>query len=433
MIRTALTAQAQDTFHTGVPLDSVVVESPLPSIQPLFEFLLNVPAPIQAGGAIVGLVAVLALVWYAWRRRSGIGRWLTARSRPAQLGLAGAVVGAVALVVVAGAMAYDYVEHENAFCNSCHIMNEAYMRFSGSEHADLGCHDCHRQPLTTSMRQLVLWVAERPDEIPPHSPVPSGICAECHLQWEPDSLWMTEEAWRNVGVTAGHVVHLESGHPDLTDIECADCHGVRVHRFIPVESTCLACHEGLDIQLGRMATAQVAFHCAACHEFTAPAGGAPDTTGAPVARAPDGVAAANMTAAAAQQAISPDMEQCYGCHEMEQALPRAHIAADPHDAACGLCHNPHTQVEVAEAGASCATAGCHDRSEELTPFHRGLHTSVMTDCVACHRAHVFRVDGNDCLSCHTDIYADAASSTAPSGAPVAAPSAPAAPAAGPPP
>jgi nitrate/TMAO reductase-like tetraheme cytochrome c subunit len=397
VISAGLLLQAQDTFHTQVPLDTVIVESPVPAVQPFFEFFLNVPAPIQATGAIAGLLVVVAVVWYAWRRRAAVGRWLARRSHAAQLALAGALIGVAVLVAAAGVMTYDYVQHENAFCNSCHIMNEAYMRFSGSEHSELGCHDCHRQPVTTSLRQLVLWVAERPEEIPPHSPVPSGICGECHLQWEPDTLWMTEEAWRNVGATAGHIIHLESGHPDLTGMECADCHGVRVHRFIPVEATCLSsgCHEGLEIQLGRMARAPVIFHCAGCHEFTAPV--------EPPARG---------VATAAAQAISPDMEQCYSCHVMEQVLPRAHVAADPHKAACGLCHNPHTQVAVAEAAGSCATAGCHDRVEQLTPFHRGLHESVVSDCVRCHTAHVFRVDGSNCLSCHSDIYNDAGSTAA---------------------
>lgn len=404
----SLVLQAADTFHTGVPLDTVIVESPVPAIQPLFDFLLNMSAPIQRAGAILGIIVLVAAAWYVWRRRATVLGWLRTRSRAVQIALAASVIVVAVTVAAAGAWTYDYVEHENAFCNSCHIMNDAYMRFSGSEHAELGCHDCHRQPLTTSMRQLVLWVAERPEEIPPHSPVPSNICGECHVGEEPDSRWMTERAWRDIALTAGHVIHLESDDPELADIECASCHGVRVHSFVPVESTCLSsgCHDGLEIQLGRMATAPVTFHCSACHEFTAaadPRAVSPDTTAAPApAPAPD------QLAAAAHQAISPDMEQCYGCHRMEEVLPREEMAADPHDAACGMCHNPHTQVAVDEAGASCANAGCHDAVEELTPFHRGLHAATLDDCTSCHRAHVFDVDGNDCLSCHRDILSDGA-------------------------
>jgi hypothetical protein len=406
--RAALAHQAQDPFHARVPLDTVIVESPAPAIQPFFEFFLNMPPLLQQVGALVAVIAVIAVAVYAWRKRAAIRGWFAMRSRAAKLVLAGAVVAIALTVATAGALTYDYVQHENAFCNSCHIMNDAYMRFAGSEHAQLGCHDCHRQPLTTSLRQLVLWVAERPEEIPPHSPVPTDICAECHLQWRPDTLWMTEEAWRNVGLTAGHMIHLESADPDLADIQCADCHGVNVHRFIPVESTCLSsgCHDGLEIQLGRMATAPQAFHCAGCHEFTARADSLPSLS----------------TETAARRVISPAMDQCYSCHEMERVLPREEVAAEPHEAACGLCHNPHTQLQVAEAAASCASAGCHDRAEELTPFHRGLHVDVQADCTGCHTAHAFRVDGSDCLSCHTDIFSDgrgAAASNA-TGAPHAA-------------
>lgn len=389
MSSATLAVQARDTFHTGVPLDAVVVESPAPFIQPLFDFLLNLPPLIQAVGFVAGVALAALAARTLWRRRAALRGWLATRTRAAQLALAaGAAVLAIAIIGMGG-WTYNYVQHENAFCNSCHVMNEAYMRFAGSEHADLGCHDCHRQSIQASLRQLVLWVAERPDEIPPHSPVPSEICAECHLQWRPDPLWMTDSAWVNVRITAGHVIHLDSDHADLADLQCVDCHGQRVHRFIPVESTCLSsgCHGDLEIRLGRMATTPTAFHCAGCHEFTGQVSTHPELDGR-----------------TAERVISPAMEQCYGCHEMERLLPRAEMAREPHAAACGICHNPHTQLRVAEAVTSCTAAGCHDRVAALTPFHRGLHQSVTADCVRCHVAHDFRVDGSDCLACHRDIY-----------------------------
>jgi nitrate/TMAO reductase-like tetraheme cytochrome c subunit len=381
--------QARDTFHTRVPLDSIVVESPLPAIQPLFSFLLNLPTWVQTLGILV-LLALGGLALYSlWRHRQGLRHWFGARSGAAKLGLGAIALTAVAAVVGASAWMYNYTEHENAFCSSCHIMNESYMRFAGSEHADLGCHDCHRQSVYASLRQLVLWVAERPDEIPEHSPVPSGICSECHVQWRPDTLWMTEAGWRNVQLTAGHIIHLQSDHEALADIQCVSCHGQQVHRFIPVEATCLSsgCHDGLEIKLGRMATAPQAFHCAGCHEFTAGVG---------VAAAGD--------ASAAQRAISPEMSQCYGCHDMERVLPHAELAADPHEAACGLCHNPHTHLLAADAAGSCTAAGCHDAVEPLTPFHRGLRAGVLADCTHCHVAHEFRVTGVNCINCHTDLF-----------------------------
>jgi hypothetical protein len=382
--------QVPDGVHGRVPLDSVIVESPAPAIQPLFNFLLNLPGWAVILGTLLLLAAGAAVALAGWRRRARLRAWITARSRAAQLGIALVLIAMLASVAGSGAWLYNYTEHENAFCSSCHIMNDAYMRFAGSEHADLGCHDCHRQSMYASVRQLVLWVAERPDEIPPHSPVPSDICAECHLQWRPDTLWMTETAWRNVGLTAGHVVHLQSDHADLADVQCVTCHGQQVHSFIPVEATCLSsgCHVDLEIRLGRMATAPQAFHCAACHEFTAR------------------VAVSPVDVQLAQRAISPEMSQCYSCHEMERLLPPHELAEDPHEAACGLCHNPHTQVRVAQAAQTCTAAGCHDAVEPQTAFHRGLHVAVVANCTRCHTAHSFHVDGRNCIACHSDIFDD---------------------------
>lgn len=382
--------QQPGTFETHVPLDTTIVESPAPWIQPLFNFMFDMPAWIQALGFFIGVLVAGVVAYIIWERREQWIGWLKTRSRGWKIALA--TVAALMLIgaVGAGLWGFNYMEHENAFCNSCHVMNESYMRFAGSEHADLGCHDCHRQSIFVSMRQLVLWVAERPEEIPPHAPVPTEICGECHLQ-RPDTLWLFEDTWQNVMRTAGHIIHMQSDDPDLANIECVTCHGQQVHRFIPVEATCMSagCHDGLDIRLGRMASAPTAFHCAGCHEFTAEVSPVP-----------------HLDQLTPQRVISPDIDQCYACHEMERLLPRIAMERDPHEGACGLCHNPHTQVRVAEAVQTCGMAGCHENVEELSPFHRGLHAEVVDNCSRCHVAHEFRVDGQDCLACHRDILDD---------------------------
>ena len=52
---------------------------------------------------------------------------------------------------------------------------------------------------------------------------------------------------------------------------------------------------------------------------------------------------------------------------------------------------------------TCASAGCHENPEALTPFNRGLRPGVAEDCLACHAAHEWVVDGDDCTACHTDM------------------------------
>src|SRR5579884_4177005 len=145
--------------------------SPLPGgVAAVVRFLFNLPPWIQIAGAAAGLVAATAVVAALWRRRAAIRHWLAVRRRGVKIGLAGA-----------GVAGWNYMQHDNGFCTGCHVMGPAYERFTRSEHDSLSCHDCHQQSLFASMRQLYLWVAERPQRIGPHAKVPSEVCARCHV------------------------------------------------------------------------------------------------------------------------------------------------------------------------------------------------------------------------------------------------------------
>ena len=64
---------------------------------------------------------------------------------------------------------------------------------------------------------------------------------------------------------------------------------------------------------------------------------------------------------------------------------------------------PHTQTTPAGAFQSCATSGCHARSDTLTAMHRRLGQHKLETCGACHGAHTWKADAVDCRSCHTGI------------------------------
>lgn len=353
------------------------IESPLPGgVASVVRFFLDFPQGLQIAGVIVGglLVAVGAVV--AWRHRRAIRRWLTTRPR-----IVYAWVGGLAVLVLVGAASagmwgWHYVQHDNGFCTGCHVMGPAFVRFTESEHSQLECHDCHQQSVFASMRQLYLWVSERPEEIGEHSPVATGVCAGCHITDDPN------ETWQRISATQGHDVHLRSDATELADVQCVTCHAREVHRFVPTEETCgqSGCHapEETRIALGEMAGSETAFHCIGCHEFTAPLVGD-------------------------QAPLVPAMQDCSGCHEMEPLLSELGSGSDPHDAVCGSCHNPHTQRDPQAASQTCATAGCHTDPQSLTPFHRGLDHGVVENCSTCHQAHVFVVDGDDCRGCHTNL------------------------------
>lgn len=383
--------QVTDSLRT----DSIAVASPLPSpALHVVRFLFNtVPQWVQIGGVFVGAAVAIVLAVLTWRHRVALRTWFVAKSRAWKMGFA-----AISLVVLggigfAGSWSWNYMMHDNEFCAGCHIMDVPFQRFGTSEHAKLGCHDCHRQSIFASMWELYVQVTERPDHIPEHRGVPNVICSECHVQRDPDS------TWQRISATAGHQVHLNPRSPLMSRVECITCHGQEVHRFKPVAETCAqsGCHDDVRVELGRMAQ-QTDLHCVVCHEFTAPA-----TENNPID--------------SSRVALTPGDQQCLGCHAMRERLGVFHPADEPHGGKCGSCHNPHEQTTPSGAFQSCATSGCHTRSDTLTAMHRNLGRHRLETCGACHGAHTWKADAVDCRSCHTGIRDPAVQTRPPDGHP----------------
>jgi nitrate/TMAO reductase-like tetraheme cytochrome c subunit len=369
--------QVADSLRT----DSIAVESPLPSpALHVVRFLFNtVPQWVQIGGVFLAAAVAIVLAILTWRNRVALHNWFGAKSRAWKMGFAAIALVMLGGVAFAGTWSWNYMMHTNEFCSGCHIMAEPFQRFGTSEHAKLGCHDCHRQSIFASMKELYVQVTERPDKIPEHRGVPNAICSECHIQRDPDS------TWKRVSATAGHQVHLNPRSPVMSKIECITCHGQEVHRFKPVGETCAqsGCHDDVKVELGKMAQ-QTDLHCVVCHEFTVAA-----TEGNPID--------------SSRAALTPGDQQCLGCHAMRERLGQFAPEDEPHGAKCGSCHNPHVQTTPEGAFQSCATSGCHTRSDTLTSMHRNLGRHRLQTCGACHGAHTWKANAVDCRSCHTGI------------------------------
>jgi hypothetical protein len=367
------------------PADSIVVQTPIKGPLGVFmKWSLNLPWAVQLTGMILGAIAGALVAWFIWQRRAPILAWLGARSTKWKMGAAAAGMGVFAVAGFAGYQTNNYFMHDNAFCFSCHPTLNKFDRFSRSKHGELGCHDCHRQSMVDNVKQVFYWMAERPEEIPPHAPVPTKICSECHIQSP------TDTGWKRIVSSAGHRVHLVSDTARKLDVQCVTCHGQEVHQFAPVNKTCGqdGCHKTRDteIVLGKM-SGQSTMHCAGCHDFKVPVGSL-------------------VSIDSAKRALSPVSNDCLGCHEMQRAMGEFDPRDDRgHNGACGTCHNPHTQKEPKGAFASCATGGCHDKAETETPFHRGLPAKTLNDCGSCHVAHTWTVKhgGGACVDCHRDV------------------------------
>jgi hypothetical protein len=398
--------QAADTL-TGRFVDSVVVKSPLPDpLVPIVQWIFQKPGWVMAGGIVVGALVGLAVLILLWRRRRSIGTWLVTRNRGTKLAMLGAIGAVLVLMVFTGVKANHYMMHDNNFCRGCHIFvpsgqvfvrpdTGTYLLVNKLEgkHDTLSCHSCHPFELRAQTKELVYWILERPDKIPPHAKVPRRVCEGCHVKGD------AKKTWARIASTAGHRTHLESDSSALKNVACLTCHARTAHRFQPADTTCAqrGCHLTSDvkIKLGRMATRfapgapplpnEEQLYCNSCHQFTADA----------QFLAPD----------SAQGLLRPGSRQCFGCHEMRTLLATFDPARDPHGGSCGMCHNPHTDAKPADALKSCADAQCH-ATWRAVDFHTGAaHHKVAERCETCHVPHQARVDASDCVGCHERVRA----------------------------
>jgi hypothetical protein len=395
--------QSEDTL-TGRAIDSVVVTSPLPDpLVPVVQWIFQKPGWVMVGGIVLGAVVGLAALVFLWRRRTTIATWLRTRQRGVKVAMLGGVLAVLLAIFGTGFKTYNFMMHDNDFCAGCHIFvpsGQVWVRpDTGTyllvhklegKHDTLSCHSCHPFEIKAQTKELVAWMTARPDKIPPHGKVPREVCEDCHVTGA------AKDTWKRVTTTAGHRTHLESDSTALKDVECLTCHARTAHRFQPADTTCAqqGCHftDSVRIRLGRMASRfdageplpnEELLYCNACHQFTADA--------------------QLLTADSAVALLRPASRQCFGCHEMRNLLASYDPGREPHSGACGMCHNPHTDVKPADALKSCADAQCHADWRDV-PFHTGsAHRKGVERCETCHQPHAARVDASDCVGCHKEV------------------------------
>ncbi|MEO8226122.1 MAG: hypothetical protein ABI637_01770 [Gemmatimonadota bacterium] len=397
-------AVAQDSarvgFHQQIALDSTVKHPELddPVIR-IVQFIFQQPPWIMWGGAIVGGIVALTLIWWLWQRRRAIAEWLATRQLAVKFALGAVVLAAIVGMAGLGYRTDNFVMRDNRFCNGCHIFvasgeapvlpdtgDYSLVNKLEGKHDSLSCHNCHTlHPLKEAVKMVYWMSGVRDKQIPPHARVPRDVCERCHVTGD------AKKTWQAIAATAGHRTHLESDSSALKGkVECLTCHAQTAHRFIPANATCAqsGCHAAstVQIQLGKMAS-QTSTHCIVCHKFTAEV-------------------PALATRDSAASTLIPKSEQCFSCHQMKGRVAAFAPGQDPHKAACGMCHNPHTQEHPIAAAATCSSAACH-ADWKKNPFHSGAaHRRIASSperCITCHLPHAARVDASGCEACHTAV------------------------------
>jgi cytochrome c nitrite reductase small subunit len=314
-----------------------------------------------------------------------IERWRAAvKERPALRRLIKTVVF-LAIIAGVGKFAfstYDFTQNNPAFCNKCHIMNEAFTSWQKSVHRDINCHECHRLNPSDLNTLLVSAFINRIEKVPVHYDrilVPWKTCMGCH--------WQQSEEYPQA--TKINDSRLHAKHYFIEKIECAECHGYNLHEFLPEERFCTRCHERKDTHESMMSHLPcLNCHtdrtkdlfpergkCLICHAKD-PEGLPPDISTIDVAyfipseetinRAPKIEVPANAPMKfrcnkchIPHDKIRPDYGTCMNCHpdQLRVGVHALHVSGA--ELECTYCHKPHSWI-VGEKEAVELCSECHD-------------------------------------------------------------------------
>jgi len=240
------------------------------------------------------------------------------------------------LGIVLAVRYYNYIQKNPEFCNSCHLMEEAYTAWKLSGHRNMVCQECHQLGMIEQNRLLVKFVFSTDRKTPePHgNETPWKTCTKCH--WDEAA-----QGSLTVNKSTGHARHVFN-----EKLHCKDCHDRKVHSFRPEKDACLRCHK--DWQIHGVGMENIS--CLRCHAFSPKK----------------------------QETFIPDRERCLSCHrkssktKFPDRVPMARLN-------CYECHKPHARIKPSDE--DCLR--CHTSEVLLLkPVHRST-----SHCVNCHVPH----------------------------------------------
>ena len=243
-----------------------------------------------------------------------------------------------ALSIVLSFRFYHYIQKGQDFCNSCHLMGEAYTAWKLSAHGNIICQDCHRLSLIEKNVLLIKFVftADRKTPEPHGAATPWKTCMECH--WDEAA-----QGGLSVNKSSGHARHIF-----MEKLVCQDCHKRTVHAFRPDSGACGRCHQGREVHgLGKEQMSCLMCHpflakkqetaridqnrdrCFACHKKISKTG------------FPEGVPMSRLHCYECHKPhrrVMPDDNDCLRCHSREVLAQKTVHKSDKH---CKSCHVPH--------------------------------------------------------------------------------------------
>jgi len=246
------------------------------------------------------------------------------------------------LGIVLAVRYYNYIQKDPNFCNSCHLMEEAYTAWKLSGHRTIVCQGCHQLGMMEQNGLLIKFVFTTGRKTPePHgNETPWKTCTTCH--WDEAA---QGKGTLTVNKSTGHARHVF-----MEKLACKDCHSRTVHSFRPDKDACLRCHT--DWQIHGVGMEEIS--CLRCHAFSPKQ----------------------------HEAFIPDRERCLSCHRKSSKttfpdrVPMARLN-------CYECHKPHARIKPSDE--DCLR--CHTKEVlALKPVHASDKS-----CKTCHKPHQWSI------------------------------------------
>jgi len=244
-----------------------------------------------------------------------------------------------------------YIRQDPEYCNSCHLMEEAYANWRNSDHKTVTCQECHQLGVLEQNALLIKHILYGPKQgTQKHGKkLPWESCEKCHWEEKSQGKDLPEEAY-------GHYKH--------HFVECFNCHLFVGHNFPSDKQACVKCHREKKVHGEGM----VGLSCVDCHIFSLREG-------------------------TEKNRVIPTRQRCVNCHEktMTEAFP---TTGPMSSLECFECHNPHGAIKPDDK----LCKNCH--LKDLKGKGHVIHN--VTPCKACHKAHTWK-SGNAhplCSSCH---------------------------------